>query len=489
MPDEQPEMAMPDGEFSDPDAIRRLARELSFADDPELLEECLAAAESLYEDLDTDGVFPSPGEDRGRPGDDPYNAMLSVYETPRTETADGPLDDLTVGIKDNLAVADLPMTGGLAEHTYVPSYDAVVVERLLDAGAAIHGKTNMDALGLGPEGVWSEIAQVRNSIDDERVPGGSSSGSAVAVATGQVDAALGTDAGGSVRKPAAYNELVGIKPTQGIVPAHGKITSATTLGSIGPITRSVADAARVLEVIAGPDRRAPGAAQVDVGPLADGLDEPLACEIGLPDTFLECADPGVEAVIRRLADEIEDATDCTVTPVELDNTVSSLPSYLSGPEMGWLIRQETVDHGAGTPTDPAWYHLFQSLTDEGFNDHITRRKLPGAYVDDQTDGLAYVVAYLKMLAFREELATLFEDVPLLLSPTVPAVPPRLDEDIEHLPRNLSINCQPFNLSGSPAVAVPADRVDGLPVSAQIAAPAYEDDLALRGAQLIERIAG
>lgn len=485
MPEEPSDGEAAPPAFADLERIQALARELSFVEDPRVLEACLEQAERMFADIDLSAGMPNAGTPTGHQAEDPSHALLAVYDRPRQETSAGPLANFSFAIKDNMAVAGLPMTGGLADHEYVPSYDAIIVERILDAGGSIVGKANLDALALGPEGVWSEIAQVQNSIDPERVPGGSSSGSAVAVATGQVDAAIGSDAGGSIRKPAAYNELVGIKPTQGIVPTHGKISCATTLGSVGPIAETVETAARILDVIAGPDLRDPATSQVDLGAIGSVGSEPFTGTIGVPDSFMACADAEVAAVIEQLRDRIADETECEIETVALDNSVSRLPGYLSGAELGWLIRQDGVDHGAGRPTDPAWYHLLSDLQAAGFNEHITRRKLPGAYLDAATDGQSYMAAYELMLEFRERLATVFEDVEVLLSPTVPAVPPRLDADIENLPRNLSINCQPFNLTGAPAVAVPAGRTDGLPVSAQLAAAPYDDVSAMRAGALVE----
>ena len=475
-----------DHEF-DLDELRAFARELSYCTDEDVLEACLAKVEDMADRIDLEPPAWESGENRGRPSEDEYNALLYVYETPRKEAGSGPLDGMSLAIKDHIAVEGLPMTAGLAEHSFVPRYDAVLVERLLAAGAAITGKANMDALAVGPEGVWSERGQVHNPIAEDRVPGGSSSGSAVAVATGLADAAIGSDAGGSIRKPAAYNGLVGVKPSQGVVPAHGKVHTQTTLGAVGPIAKNVSDGARVLDVIAGPDRRDPGAAAVDLGLLAEGLEEPLSCTIGVPEPFFEVADPPVRNVVEALVDDVADRTDCEVRSVSVDNSVSRLPSFVSHPEFAALLRARAVNYGGGVASDAGWHALVEAIHEEGLNEHLTLRKLPGAFLAEQTDGLSYVAAQKKLTAFQQSLDATFEEVDLLLTPTVPALAPKLDEDIENLPRNLSINCQPFNVAGTPSVAVPAGRAEGLPVSAQVTAPLYEDGLALRGARMVERV--
>lgn len=476
----------------DPDAldeaVRQLTRDLPYCEDEDVLADCRERAASMAAEIDLERGTPREVTNRGRWSDDPHNALLAVYDTPRTAETAGPLSGTTVAIKDHIAVAGLPMTAGLGEASFVPGYDAALVERLLAAGAGIVGKANMDALAIGPEGVWSERGQVRNSIASDRVPGGSSSGSAVAVATGLADGAIGSDAGGSIRKPAAYNDLVGVKPTQGAVPSHGKVMTQTTLGATGPIAATVEEATAILDVIAGPDRRDPGSRAVDLGQARTALDEPEPWVVGVPDSFLESADRPVADRIDSLADELAERTPCTLRSISLDNGVSRLPGYLSGPEFRWLLEQEGVNHGPGVAGDRGWSALLAALRRQGLNEHVTRRKLAGAILDEATGGRSYVAAWEEMVSFQERFDECFETVDLLLTPTVPALPPPLDADIENLPRNLSINCQPFNLAGAPAVSVPAGRAEGLPVGAQIAAPVGADARALRGARLVERLA-
>lgn len=233
--------------------VRRLAESLSFLTDEALLTESLAATPAMLE---------------GGRGTCPIRMVLEAFvcrstvgrrvqcvarhlRHPRYGDGIGVLDDLTVVIKDNLAVADLAMTAGLADFSFVPSFDPMVITRLLGASATLIGKANMDAFAFGSTGEFSDFGPVDNPVVDGTVPGGSSSGSAVAVVAGLVDAALGTDTGGSVRQPPACCGLVGVTPTHRFGPRHGLMEFTLSTDTIGPMARDVVTAAGVLEVIAG----------------------------------------------------------------------------------------------------------------------------------------------------------------------------------------------------------------------------------------------
>lgn len=414
--------------------------------------------------------------------EDGYNALLSVYEDPRHRSESGLLAGVRVGVKDNIAVKGLEMTCGLRGMSFVPDFDAVVVERLLDAGATIVGKTNMDALAFGPAGQWSELGRVSNPMNPDRVPGGSSSGSGAAVAAGLVDVALGSDTGGSIRSPAACCGVVGIRPTHGLVPRHGFVELAPSADTIGPIARDVETAASVLKTISGFDHR-------------DRSSKPVPAN-----TFDEIEHPPIVGVIRetihaatsRVRDSLNNTLhqaaaseqlvvrECSVDIGNIDRAFS----ICMGAEFSWLVKQSFVVRGQGATYEPSLAKALDSLS---FNEHVASRILPGAILDEETGGHAYSVARQAVSRFNDRLNDLFQSVDVLLTPTLRILPPRFGEVTSSEDGMNYSFTKPFSLTGGPSVSVPVGRVEGLPVSAQILAPAYKDGLAIQVAQILESI--
>lgn len=475
----------------DRDVLRDLAAELGFELDDDHVEEALASASELREGLeaepDDDVAERLQRDSVGEMADDEYGALLDVYDTPRTETDSGPLAGVDVAVKDVIAVSDLRMTCGSERFSCVPLTDASVVSRMLDAGARLVGKANTDAFAFGPTGEFSERREVVNPTAPDRVPGGSSSGSAAAVAGELVDAALGTDTGGSVRIPAACCGLVGVKPTHSLVPRHGFVDLAPSTDTIGPLARDVATAARVLDTIAGPDSRDPGSAPVAPGSLADGLGEETNVSVGIPTSFLECSSDAVTGVVDGLAERLAERSDVeAVDEVDLPRgSIDEAYPLTIAAEFSWLLRQSGVVRGQGTKYSEEWRAIF-SLFRDSLNVHIAMRVLPAAFLDETTDGRSYVDARAEARAFDERLDALFEDYDVLLVPTIRVLPPEKGEitATEGL-SDVTGNTGPFSLVGNPSVTVPAGDVDGVPVGVQVVAPSFEDRQALSGAKLVE----
>jgi aspartyl-tRNA(Asn)/glutamyl-tRNA(Gln) amidotransferase subunit A len=467
--------------------LRELADEMAMPVDEEAIEEVLTYVEELETVFDERLSAPEESaESVGSWSDDEYNALLAVYDEPRSETDGGPLDDVTVAIKDNTAVRGLPMTCGSEEFRYVPSFDASVVERLLDDGASIVGKANMDAFAFGPAGQWSEFGRVHNPIAEDRVPGGSSSGSGAAVAGGLVDAALGSDTGGSVRVPAACCGLVGVKPTHGLVPRYGFAGNIPFTDTIGPLAGEVETAARVLESIAGPDPRDPRSLSSTGASVVTDLNDPGHMTVGYIENTPDLVDDEVAAVIDDLADDLEARGDVTVDRVELEfsDAVDYAFSIIYGADYAWMLRQNQAIHGEGSGYNIEWT---RALREASFNTHISKRALPGALLDEITAGESYVAAREIAVEFTRRLNDLFGDVDVLLTSTLRMLPPKYGQ-IESSKEGLKYSlCKPFSLTGAPAVSIPADTVDGLPVSAQFLAPAFDDGKALQCARLVERM--
>ena len=470
--------------------LREVAEELSFdigdkavisaLDTAATLDE---TAEHLYADIE-----PNEGS-VGSLADDEYNSLLELYDEPRirtrTGTDDGALDGLTVAIKDVIAVRGLTLTCASKNCSFVPSFDATVVDRLLDAGAGVVGKANCDAFAFGPTGEFSEFGRVINPAAEDRVPGGSSSGSGAAVAGEIVDIALGTDTGGSIRIPAACCGVVGVKPTHRLVPRTGFVDLAPSTDTIGPLARDVETATKALEAIAGPDPGDPSASHADMDGLAMGLDDHGGLTFGVPTAFLEVASDDVRGVLRDVMAMLDDLRDVSVREIELDlGAIDSAYPLTIATEFAWLLRQAFVTRGQGTQYDEGWQ---AGLLAAEFNEHVALRVLPAAYLDARTNGASYVAGRREAISFKRRVNELFREVDLLLTPTMRILPPTYGavtatEGME----DISGNTGPFSLTGLPGVSLPAGEVDGVPVAAQVIAPDFEDGRALRGARVIEK---
>lgn len=453
--------------------MRREADRLGFDVSTAVLERCLEGARALEETAgaldDTDDVPVTTSPDVARSGT--HGEFLGTYPEPRRERETGPLSGLRVAVKDNILAAGLPLTCGSDRVGVTPDGDAVVTERLLDAGASLVGKTNMDAFAFGPSGEFSDYEPIENPTAAERVPGGSSSGSGAAVAGGAVDVALGTDTGGSVRIPAACCGVVGAKPTHGLVPRHGFVSFAPSLDTIGPLADDVETAARALAVLAGPDERDP-TAEGRLPDLEDGFSVPDGATVGLPEQFFAVTDDAVSDAVR----EAVAAADVAATAVDLPLGAVEQAYFLVGAtEFVWYLDQLGVVRGQGTDYTAAVRAFLAAAREADLGDHVASRLLPSAYLDATTDGEAYLAARREVLAFTRRVESALASVDALVLPTIRTLPPkrgRMETTADML--TLLGNTAPFNLTRSPAVSVPVATVDGLPVSAQVVGRRFAD---------------
>lgn len=455
--------------------IRRVARDLSFDPSAETIEGVAESVAALRQSAEEPPQIER--ESRGHMGEDEFGAFLDCYVEPRTGSEDGPLAGLSFAIKDLLAVRDLRMTLGVEAFDYVPSFDAVAVERLLDAGASIVGKANTDAYAFGPTGEFSELRDVTNPAAPDRVPGGSSSGSAAAVRAGLVDAALGTDAGGSLRIPAACCGVVGVKPTNGLVPRFGLVGLAPSLSTIGPMTSDVPTAAETLDAIAGYHRRDPSSSRVDPGPIADFPDDEFV--VGLPDYYYETASDTVSAAVRTAVDDLARHGNVSIQEVSFDpgEIESAFPFVMAG-EVSWLLREHNVMRGIGTGYSGEWHGAFADLEAVGLNDHVASRILPVAVLDDETNGGTYVTAREEVYRFVDCLEAALEDADALILPTLRKLPPERGSIDEIEGADLWGNTGPFNAAEVPAVSLEVADDGGVPIAAQVIAPVFDDRTAL-----------
>jgi len=403
---------------------------------------------------------------------------------------DGPLAGKTVAVKDNISTEGVRTTCGSAMlEEYVPPYDATVVDNLLDAGATIPGKTNMDEFGMGTTTETSAFGPVENPAAPGHVPGGSSGGSAAVVAAGDADLALGTDTGGSVRCPAAFCGVVGIKPTYGLVSRYGLIAYANSLEQIGPIAPSVEEAAELLEVIAGPDERdatthdaRDHGTDYEYAPAADGDVDGL--EIGVPTELLDGAEDTVVEQFWAAIEELEaqGASYHEVSLPSLEHAVEAYYVIAMSEASSNLARFDGVRYGKSGGYDGNWNDSFAKSREEGFGEEVKRRVLLGTYaLSAGYQDKYYKKAQDARAWVQQDFDEAFEDADVLASPTMPITPFEMGESLDD-PLKMYLadaNTTPVNLANLPAISVPVGDDSELPVGLQIVGPSFGEKQIIR----------
>ncbi len=392
-------------------------------------------------------------------------------------TPRGPLDGVPVAVKDVLCTRGIRTTcGSKILERFVPPYDATAVARLLEAGAVLLGKLNMDEFAMGSSTENSAFFPTRNPWDLTRVPGGSSGGSAAAVAADLAAAALGTDTGGSIRQPAAFCGDVGLKPTYGRVSRYGLVAFASSLDQIGPLTKDVEDAALVLCAVAGHDPMDSTSVDVPVpdyrAELGRGVE---GLRIGIPaEYFIEGLDPEVEAAVRA-AIQVLEKLGARSQPVSLPHTQYGLAAYyLIAPAEASsnLARYDGVKYGLRAPRARDLIEMYSKTRAAGFGAEVTYY------------GKAQRVRTLVRRDFQEA----FERVDVIAAPTTPGVAFKFGEKEDPLQMYLNdVFTIPGNLSGLPGVSVPAGfTMAGLPIGLQLVGRAFDEAALLRVAHAYER---
>jgi aspartyl-tRNA(Asn)/glutamyl-tRNA(Gln) amidotransferase subunit A len=427
-------------------------------------------------------------------GDEADELMERVQ---RAEFA-GRLAGVPVAVKDNIATLNMPTScGSRILEGYVSPFEATAITRLRDHGAIIVAKTNMDEFAMGSSTENSAYGPARNPLDIRRVPGGSSGGSAAAVAAGLVPVALGSETGGSVRQPAAFCGVVGVKPTYGRVSRYGLVAFASSLDQIGVFGRTVDDAARVLEVIAGADPYDSTAAQVPV----DAYYESAATErldgivIGRPaEYFPDSLDPGIRFLCDRALDHYR-ALGATVRDVSLPNTALAIPVYYiiaPAEASSNLARFDGVRYGLRVTSERGLAGMYEETRSRGFGTEVTRRILLGTYV---LSAGYYDAYYRKAQQARTLIAGDFQrvfgdGVDVLFTPTTPTTAFALGAVTDPYEMYLSdIFTATANLAGVPALSLPIGRSGGLPVGGQVIAPHFGEMRMFEAAYALERALG
>ena len=410
----------------------------------------------------------------------------------------GPLDGVPIALKDLLCTRGLPTTcSSKILQNFVPPYDATVVERVSSAGCVALGKTNLDEFAMGSSTENSAFQVTRNPWGLDRVPGGSSGGSGAAVAAGECIVALGSDTGGSIRQPASFCGIVGMKPTYGRVSRYGLVAFASSLDQIGPMTKDVRDCALLLQVISGHDSMDSTSADIDVPHFTATLEGDVkGRRAGVVKELMgEGIDADVREAVQQAIGTLEDLG-VTCEEVSLPHCRYSLATYyLIAPAEASsnLARYDGVRYGHRTAERVEdIVDMFSKTRGEGFGPEVRLRIMLGTYALSAGYYDAYYVKALKVRTLiKRDCEKAFEHCDVLISPTSPTVAFEVGERADDpLQMKMADLCTMFgNLAGLPGISVPCGFSDGLPVGLQIVGKAFDEETVLRVAYAYEQAAG
>jgi aspartyl-tRNA(Asn)/glutamyl-tRNA(Gln) amidotransferase subunit A len=404
-----------------------------------------------------------------------------------------PLTGIPIAIKDVICTKGVKTTcSSKMLENFVPPYDATVMEKLNAAGAVMVGKANMDEFAMGSSTENSAFFTTHNPWDLNRVPGGSSGGSAVAVAAGEAVCSLGSDTGGSIRQPAGFCNVVGLKPTYGRVSRYGLVAFASSLDQIGPLTQDVTDCALVMNVIAGHDKRDSTSAPETVPDYTQSLKTDLkGMKLGIPkEYYVEGMQSGVADVMQAAIKKLEELG-AKIDEVSLPHTPYSLAVYyIIAPSEASanLARYNGVKYGYSYKGENMWESM-EKTRENGFGPEVKRRIMLGTYALSAGYYDAwYIKAQKVRTLIRREFDAVFEKYDALITPTSPTVPFKIGERADDpLAMYLSDVCTlPVNIAGVPGISIPAGFVDGLPVGMQIIGKHFSEETLLRVAYAYEQ---
>lgn len=408
-----------------------------------------------------------------------------------------PLAGVPVAVKDVISTRGLRTTcASKILESYVPTYDATAVERMESAGAVVLGKTNCDEFAMGGSNENSAYGPVRNPAALDRVPGGSSGGSAAAVAAGLAVASLGTDTGGSIRQPGAFCGIPGLMPTYGRVSRYGLVAFASSLDKIGPFATNVADAAAVLAVIAGHDPNDSTSAPLPVPDYAADLENPVkGLRIGVPeDYFGEGLDPEVKEKVQAGIALLE-RLGCVRIPLHMPHTDYAIATYYiiaTAEASSNLARYDGVRYGLRVPGGTLT-EMYRETRERGFGPEVKRRIMLGTYALSAGYYDAYYLRAQKVRALiARDFADAFQKVDAILTPTAPSPAFRLGEKTaDPLQMYLAdIYTVTGSLAGVPGISVPCGKTKaGLPVGLQIFGPHFSEGRVLQLARAFEKAGG
>ena len=406
----------------------------------------------------------------------------------------GPLTGIPVAIKDNMCTKGVLTTcSSKILFNYVPPYDATVVERLASAGAVMVGKTNLDEFAMGSSTENSAFFPTHNPWDLKRVPGGSSGGSAAAVAADEAIVALGSDTGGSIRQPASFCGVVGMKPTYGRVSRYGLVAFASSLDQIGPLTKDVTDNALVLRAVAGKDPMDSTSVDLPVPDFTASLrDDVRGLKIGVPkEFFAQGVRPEVcDAVLRAI--ELLKSLGADYKEIDMPIMEYTLPTYyiLAPSEASSnLARYDGVRYGHRTRHATDVLSMFSKTRDEGFGAEVKQRIMIGTYALSAGYYDAYYLKAQKVRTLvRQAYDEAYKEFDVLISPTSPTVAFGIGEKADDpMEMKLADVCTiPVNMAGIPAISLPCGFHEGLPIGMQIMGKPFDEETILRVAYTFEQ---
>ena len=428
------------------------------------------------------------------------SALAQAQEADRRIKAGdiSPLIGVPVIIKDNISTRGIPTTcSSKMLENFVPPYDATVVGKLKEEGVVMVGKGNMDEFAMGSSNEHSAFFPTHNPWDLDRVPGGSSGGPAVAVASGEAIYAIGSDTGGSIRQPAGFCSVVGMKPTYGRVSRFGLVAFASSLDQIGPLTRDVTDSALVMNAISGYDPKDSTSVNYPVPDYTKSLLPDLkGLKIGIPkEYFVEGMERGVEEVMRAAIKKLEELGAEIDWDVSLPHTRYALAAYyIIAPSEASanLARYDGVKYGFSYQDGESMWDNLEKTRGLGFGPEVKRRIMLGTYA---LSAGYYDAYYLKSQKVRtliiQEFDEAFERFDALVTPTSPTVPFRIGEKVDDpMKMYLSDVCTlPINIAGIPGLSVPAGFSDGLPVGMQILGKPFSEETLIRIGYAYEQATG
>ncbi|RCW49212.1 MULTISPECIES: Asp-tRNA(Asn)/Glu-tRNA(Gln) amidotransferase subunit GatA [unclassified Halanaerobium] len=419
------------------------------------------------------------------------NRQLNNYE----ENKDGLLAGIPIAVKDNMSTDGIKTScASKILENYKPPYNAAVVENLNDAGALILGKTNMDEFAMGSTTENSAFFNTHNPWNLNRAPGGSSGGSAAAVAAGECAAALGSDTGGSIRQPASYCGVVGLKPTYGLVSRYGLVAFASSLDQIGPLTKDVEDSAVMMNVIAGHDPKDTTSVERKKEDYTEYLKEDVSgMKIGIPEEYFNLDfDQEVKNSVMSAVEKLKKAGAEVETVHMTDASYALAAYYVIAPAEASsnLARYDGVRYGLRSEHASDVEEMFTNTRYEGFGDEVKRRIVIGTYVLSSGYYDAYYLKAQKVRTLiKDDFDRIFNDFDLIITPTAPSTAIELDSKSDPLTMYHSdIFTVPVNIAGVPAMSVPCGfDSSNMPIGLQLIGPHFGEGKIIQAAYTLEKL--